>query len=76
MDALGLPPGGDTMSENMKDWPRTKVLARGLYLALTAPSVEKAQAAAKLAERVALGMTVDEVELAKTEALRLMAEDD
>lgn len=51
-----------------------EALIFGLYLALTAPTDEKAQEAAALAEEVAVGMTEAEVDYAKDQALDLYEE--
>ena len=44
-------------------------LTQCLILALTAPNDQKAQKAAELAEQIAQGLTVDQVEQCKADAL-------
>jgi hypothetical protein len=46
-----------------------EALTQCLVLALTAPSDQKAQQAAELAEQIAHGLTVDQVEQCKADAL-------
>jgi hypothetical protein len=46
-----------------------EALTQCLVLALTAPNDQKAQQAAQLAEQIAQGLTVDQVEQCKADAL-------
>ena len=46
-----------------------EALTQCLVLALVAPNDQKAQQAAELAEQIALGLTVDQVEQCKADAL-------
>jgi hypothetical protein len=46
-----------------------EALTQCLVLALTAPNDQKAQQAAELAEQIAHGLTVDQVEQCKVDAL-------
>jgi hypothetical protein len=46
-----------------------EALTQCLVLALTAPNDQKAQQAAELAEQIAHGLTVDQVEQCKADAL-------
>ena len=48
-----------------------EALTQCLVLALTAPDDQKAHKASELAEQIAFGLTVDQVELCKNEALEL-----
>jgi len=48
-----------------------EALTQCLVLALVAPDDEKAQKASDLAEQIALGLTVEQVELCKENALYL-----
>jgi hypothetical protein len=56
---------GDSMSQ-------IEALTQCLVLALTAPDDQKAQKASELAEQIAFGLSVDQVELCKNEALELV----
>lgn len=47
-----------------------KALVEALFLALTAPTEEKSQKAAALAEQIAAGLTPSQVERAKGTALK------
>ena len=47
-------------------------LTQCLVLALTAPNDQKAQQASQLAEKIAYGLTVDQVEACKFEALEFV----
>ena len=47
-------------------------LTQCLILALTAPNDKKAQQASELAEKIAYGLTVDQVEACKFEALEFV----
>lgn len=47
-------------------------LTQCLILALTAPNDKKANQASKLAEKIAYGLTVDQVEACKFEALEFV----
>jgi len=49
-----------------------EVVTFGLYLALTAPTEEKAQEAARNTAKAALGMTEQQVKEAKADALLLL----
>jgi len=49
-----------------------EALTKCLVLALTAPNDQKAQQASELAEKLALGLTVDQVESCKFEALEFV----
>jgi hypothetical protein len=49
-----------------------EALTQCLVLALTAPDDQKAQKASELAEQIAFGLSVDQVELCKNEALELV----
>ncbi len=49
-----------------------EALTQCLVLALTAPDEQKAQKASELAEQIAFGLSVDQVELCKNEALELV----
>jgi hypothetical protein len=49
-----------------------EALTQCLVLALVAPNDEKAQKASDLAEKIALGLTVDQVEACKFEALEMV----
>jgi hypothetical protein len=56
---------GDSMSQ-------IEALTQCLVLALTAPDDQKAQKASELAEQIAFGLSVDQVEHCKKEALELV----
>jgi hypothetical protein len=47
-------------------------LTQCLILALTAPNDQKAQQASELAEKLAFGLSVDQVEICKFEALEFV----
>ena len=47
-------------------------LSRLLFLAITTPSHEQSQQAVELAEQIASGMTEEQVEAAKTNAMQLV----
>ena len=47
-------------------------LTQCLILALTAPNDQKAEQASELAEKLAFGLTVDQVEICKFEALEFV----
>jgi len=47
-------------------------LTKALILALIAPDDKKAEQASNLAEQIAYGLTIDEVELCKNKALELV----
>ena len=47
-------------------------LTECLILALTAPNDQKSQQASELAEKLAFGLTVDQVEICKFEALEFV----
>jgi hypothetical protein len=49
-----------------------EALTQCLVLALTAPDDQKAQKASDLAEKIAFGLSVDQVEHCKNEALELV----
>jgi len=49
-----------------------QALTQCLVLAITAPDDHKAQRASQLAEQIAQGLTVDQVEDCKAQALELM----
>ena len=49
-----------------------QALTQCLVLALVAPDDEKAQKASDLAEQIAYGLSVDQVEYCKNEALELV----
>jgi hypothetical protein len=49
-----------------------EALTQCLVLALTAPNDQKAQQAAELAEQIAHGLTVDQVEQCKANALNCL----
>ena len=49
-----------------------EALTQCLVLALTAPNDQKAQKASDLAEQIAQGLTVDQVEDCKAQALELV----
>jgi len=49
-----------------------QALTQCLILALTAPSDKKADQASELAEKIAHGLTVDQVEACKIEALEMV----
>ena len=51
---------------------QSEVLTRCLVLALTAPSDEKATQASELAEQLAYGLILDQVEQCKNQALELV----
>jgi hypothetical protein len=52
---------------------QSEVLTRCLVLALTAPNDEKAEQASELAEQLAYGLTLDQVEQCKNQALELVS---
>ena len=52
---------------------QSEVLTRCLVLALTAPNDEKAAQASELAEQLAYGLTLDQVEQCKNQALELVS---
>jgi hypothetical protein len=49
-----------------------EALTQCLVLALVAPNDQKAQQASELAEQIAYGLTVDQVEQCKNQALELV----
>jgi hypothetical protein len=49
-----------------------EALTQCLVLALTAPNDQKAQQASELAEQIAFGLSVDQVEACKFEALEFV----
>ena len=49
-----------------------EALTQCLVLALTAPNDQKAQQASELAEKLAYGLSVDQVEICKFEALEFV----
>ena len=49
-----------------------EALTQCLILAITAPNDQKAQQAAELAEKLAYGLTIDQVENCKFEALEFV----
>tara|TARA_R110000868_G_scaffold32745_1_gene119235 strand:- start:459 stop:629 length:171 start_codon:yes stop_codon:yes gene_type:complete len=49
-----------------------EALTQCLILALTAPNDEKADQASELAEKIAFGLSLDQVEACKFEALEFM----
>ena len=51
---------------------QSQALTKALILALIAPNDQKAEQASQLAEQIAFGLTVDQVELCKNEALELV----
>ena len=51
---------------------KIEALTQCLILALTAPDDEKAQKASELAEKIAFGLSVDQVEACKIEALEFV----
>ena len=51
---------------------QSQALTKALILALTAPDDQKAQQASNLAEQIAYGLTDDQVEHCKNEALELV----
>jgi hypothetical protein len=51
---------------------QSQALTKALILALIAPDDQKAEQASNLAEQIAYGLTVDQVEHCKNEALELV----
>jgi len=51
---------------------QSQALTKALILALIAPDDQKAEQAANLAEQIAFGLSVDQVENCKNEALELV----
>jgi hypothetical protein len=51
---------------------QSQALTQCLVLALTAPDDQKAEQASNLAEQLAYGLTVDQVEQCKNQALKLV----
>jgi hypothetical protein len=51
---------------------QSQALTQCLVLALTAPDDQKAEKASNLAEQLAYGLTVDQVEQCKNQALKLV----
>jgi len=51
---------------------QTEALIECLILALTAPNNKKADQASELAEKIAFGLSVDEIEACKFEALEFV----
>jgi len=51
---------------------QSQALTKALILALIAPDDKKAEQASNLAEQIAYGLTIDEVELCKNKALELV----
>jgi len=51
---------------------QSQALTKALILALIAPDDQKAEQASNLAEQIAYGLTVDQVEHFKNEALELV----
>jgi hypothetical protein len=51
---------------------QSQALTQALILALIAPNDQKAEQASELAEQIAFGLSVDQVELCKNEALELV----
>ena len=51
---------------------QSQALTKALILALIAPNDQKAEQASQLAEQIAFGLSVDQVELCKNEALELV----
>lgn len=51
---------------------QSQALTKALVLALIAPDDQKAEQAANLAEQIAFGLSVDQVEYCKNEALELV----
>jgi len=51
---------------------RQAALSHALFLSITAPSDEQSQQAVELAEQIARGMTEEQVEAAKANALKLV----
>ena len=51
---------------------RQAALSHALFLSITAPSHEQSQQAVELAEQIASGMTEEQVEAAKTNAMQLV----
>ena len=57
---------------NLEGRSQMEVVTLGLYLALTAPDDEKAQHAAAVTEEIARGLSKEEIEQAKADALLLL----
>ena len=53
---------------------QTQALTKALILAITAPSDDRAHHAARLAESIAQGLNVDQVEQCKLDALEMIGE--
>jgi hypothetical protein len=51
---------------------QSQALTKALILALTAPDDQKAEQASNLAEQIAFGLTVDQVEQCKVDALNML----